>query len=143
MNIENMLEQLKNILPEDNFKIQPATAQKELLQLEREYKINTSDFIKGSTLVTIPDEVCEKWINTLDIFINFDGSIEDLNQLSQDSSLNNKPFINQTSKEKSTKEYITEISKETGWLPCLLLFINNIIDSHSFFWMEQESRIRA
>lgn len=142
MNIENMLDQLKKILPAENFKIQPAAAREELLQLEREYKINTSDFIEDKTLTTtIPEEVREKWINTLDTFINFNGSIEDLNHLSCERSLNNKSFINQTSKENSTKEYIKEKSKESGWLPCLFLFINNFINLHSFFWMEQESCI--
>ncbi|MEH7356802.1 hypothetical protein V7150_25165 [Neobacillus drentensis] len=140
-----MLNQLKEILPAENFKIQPAAAREELLQLEREYKINTSNFIKDKTLATtIPEEVREKWINTLDTFINFNGSMEDLNHLSScEGSLNNKPFINQTSKENSTKEYVKEKSKESGWLPCLFLFMNNFINLHTFFRMEQESRIRT
>ncbi|HHY20881.1 MAG TPA: hypothetical protein GX525_03150, partial [Bacilli bacterium] len=107
-----MLNQLKDILPAENFKIQPAAAQDELLQLEREYNINTSDFIKNNICTqTIPEDVAEKWINTLDSFINFDGAIEELNHLSSsDSFLKNKLFINKTPKGTSSKEYVKEAS---------------------------------
>lgn len=81
MTIENTLRQLKDIIPIENFKAQPAVALDELLKLERDYKLNTSTFINDiKSTTTIPDEVREKWINTLDTFINFDGSMEDLNQ---------------------------------------------------------------
>lgn len=146
MNIENMLNQLKEILPAENFKIQPAAAREELLQFEREYKINTSNFINDINLATtITEEDREKWINTLDTFINFNGSMEDLNHLpSCGSSLNNIPFINtQTSSGNSAKEYVKKESKESNWLPCLFLYMKNFINLHSFFRMEQESRVRT
>ena len=129
MNIENMLEQLKDILPAENFKIQPAAALKELLHLEKEYNINTSKFIKDKTIATtIPEEVCEKWINTLETFISFNGSMDDLNHLSSgESSLKNEAFIKKTTKENSTKEYAEKKSKESIWLPCLFLCIDNFI----------------
>lgn len=143
MNIQNMLNQLKDILPAENFKIQPAAARDELLQLEREYNINTSDFIKNNICTqTIPEDVAEKWINTLDTFINFDGAIEELNHLSSsDSFLKNKLFINKTPKGTSSKEYVKEASKESNWLPCLFLCLDNFLNFHSLFWMEQKSRI--
>ncbi|MBE1556534.1 hypothetical protein [Sporosarcina limicola] len=145
MNIENMLDQLKDVLPAENFKIQPAAAREELLQLEDEYKINTSSFIENKSLSTnMPENVHDKWINTLDTFINFNGSMEDLNHLSSsESSLNNKPFINQISKESSTKEYVKKKSKESGWLPCLFIYMNNFVNLHSLFRMKQESGIRT
>lgn len=143
MNIEDMLNQLRKILPAENFKVQPAAAREELLQLEREHNINTSNFIEDKTLaITIPEEVREKWINTLDTFISFNGSMEDLNKIySCESSLNNKPFINLTSEENSTKEYADKKSKESSWLPCLFLFMNNFINFHPFLRMKQQSCI--
>lgn len=143
MNIEDMLDQLKKILPAENFKVQPAAAREELLQLERAYNINTSNFIEDKTLpTTIPEEVREKWINTLDTFISFNGSMDDLNKISpSESLLNNKPFINQTSKENSTKEYVDKKSKESSWHPCLFLFMNNFINFQPFLRMKQQSCI--
>lgn len=126
MDIEMMLNQLKELLPAESFKIQPAAAQEELIQLEKEYNINTSNFIKEQACVErIPEEVREKWINTLDTFINFDGLIKDINQLPSPTDkehLNNEPFITQSSKENTGEEYINEyideMSKESTWIPC-------------------------
>lgn len=124
MNIENMLNQLKDILPSENFKVQPDAAHQELLLLESEYNINTSEFLKNPVCVEqIPREIRDKWINTLETFLNFDGSMEDINHLPSPKNISkNKTFIKQNLGENSTKEYIKEKSKESGWLPCLFLF---------------------
>jgi hypothetical protein len=144
MNIENMLKQLKEILPAENFKIQPAAAREELLQLERDYNINTSIFIQDTSLsMSVPEEVREKWIDILDTFINFNGSIEDINHLSPcESSYNNKPFIKQNPEENPINEYLKN-SKDSDWIPCLFLIMNNFFNFHSIFGMEQDSRIRT
>lgn len=145
MNIENMLNQLKNILPAENFKVQPAAAFEELLELEKEYNINTSTFIASNDLAsTLPEEVCERWINTLDTFINFNGSMDNLNHLSSyKKDLGNKPFVNDLMEEDYTKEYANKQSKESNWLPCLFLYLQNFINFHTFFWMEQKPCICA
>jgi hypothetical protein len=145
VNIENMLKQLKEILPPQNFKNQPTAARDELLEFEKTYNINTSQFIEDKEKITsIPEEVREEWITTLDTFINFNGSIEDINHLSTLESSLEDPFII-TSKEDSKKEYIKKKSKETFWLPCFSLFLNlnNFINIQSLFGMEQKSGIGA
>lgn len=138
MNIENMLNQLKDILPAKNFKNQPSAAREELIQLEKKYNINTSKFLQDSKASAhIPEGTREKWINTLDIFIKFNGSMKDLNHLpSCEKTLKNISFITQTSKKNSTKEYADKKSKEPDWHPCSFLYMENFINFHSFFWME-------
>lgn len=121
MNIENMLGQLKDILPAENFKIQPTAALAELLELEKKYQVNTSKVIGDKNLAsTLTEEVLERWINTLDTFITFNGSMDDLNHLiSNEKSLDNKLFINDLPGEDCTKEYVKKKSKESNWIPCL------------------------
>lgn len=110
MNIDNMLKQLRDLLPAENFKVQPDAARCEIIQLEKKYNINTYDFLKTPLeLTNITDEDRDVWINTLDTFINFGGKTSEINHL---ASCNNKQFIREGSKADSTKEYARKKSKE-------------------------------
>lgn len=63
--------------------------------------------------------------------------MSDLNHLpSNKKNLDNEAFINAESKEDSTREYVNKVSKESGWIPCLLLCLNYFIYFQSIFWME-------
>lgn len=131
MDINNILNQLKEILPAENFKAQPETAREELLQLEKKYQMNTSDFlVRKISMEIVPEEVQEQWINTLETFIQFGGSLKDLNHLLTDGfSSAYAPFINQqTPNGDPTKEYLSQKSKESGWLPCFFISINYFIN---------------
>lgn len=135
MNIENILRQLKEILPAENFKVQPDTARNELIQLEKKYNINTNEFLNMPIEDTeITEEVREEWINKLDTFINFGGSIEELNHLPLTNGNNNNQYIKHNTNENFTKEYATKKSKEpeTGFLALSYTCIISAILSPSF-----------
>lgn len=133
MNIEEMITQLKTILPAENFKNQPGDARTELIQFEKTYRINTSNFIQNEVcLEYIPEDIRDKWIKTLDTFINFGGTLKDINHLtSQNNKFNLDSFIKETPKDNSQKEYVNDKSKESGWLPCLFSPLNYGINLHS------------
>ncbi|WDF50931.1 hypothetical protein PQ460_00310 [Paenibacillus sp. KACC 21273] len=126
MNIDEMLNQLREILPVENFKTQPDSAHQELIDLEKTYRLNTLDFLNGkSNSMNFSEEIREKWINTLDIYIEFNGNINDLNHLpSSNDFVQNTPFLtedNNCSKENIKKEYTEIKNKESNWIPCFLL----------------------
>ena len=78
--MEAMLEKLREIVPAENFKIEPESSEKELIELEKTYQVNTSDFLEKKCLIDhIPMEVQESWINKVDTFFLFNGSIGNLN----------------------------------------------------------------
>lgn len=82
MNIKSMLRELKEVIPAENFKIQPAAAREEILRLEKKYNVNTSDFIKNGVLIAdTREDISEKWLNELETFITFNGNMGDLNHL--------------------------------------------------------------
>lgn len=135
MNIEDILKQLKEILPAENFKVQPDTARGELIQLEKKYNINTSYFLETPLEDTnVSEEDCDKWINTFDTYINFGGVITEINHIPLCD--NNKQFIKPNKNEKNTKEYATKKSKEPedGFLALSYSLIISIILNPSFGW---------
>lgn len=144
MNVETILKQLKEFLPEENFKVQPDTARQEILNLEKMYNVNTKDFFENPEFAKlIPEEICEKWINTFDTFITFGGSIDELNHLTTyNNDLDEKLYLRKTPAENETIEYIDEKSKESdeGFL-AFFLYLDNFIYFHPFFWMKQQSGI--
>lgn len=74
MDTVSIVNELKQILPKDNFRLQPDHSRQELSKLEEQYGITTEDLIKGNYITDIPTEVCDRWIAELDTFINFGGT---------------------------------------------------------------------
>ena len=79
--IQEMIEQLKEIVPPENFHVQPKTAKDTLLALEFAYQINTQDVLNYTDFVQqkLSEELIEKWLNTYQTFKFFGGNSQDLN----------------------------------------------------------------
>jgi hypothetical protein len=76
-NNDKLLNELKKIVPKENFFIEPETSHNELKDFESRYKISTFDFInKNKDISHIPIEVRERWINTTETYLVFGGIIE-------------------------------------------------------------------
>lgn len=76
-NIDNILNELKKIIPKENFKKEPESSADELKQYEENYNLSTIDFInKNKDVSHIPTEIQDNWINTLENYLIFGGKIE-------------------------------------------------------------------
>lgn len=75
--MKEILEQLREMLPNENFHMQPYSAEEQLLKLEKKYKISTFDFInKKKDISHIPLSDQDDWINILEVFILFGGCVK-------------------------------------------------------------------
>lgn len=112
MNIQKMLEEVRSILPEENFQLQPETAEKELLGLEKKYKINTKDVLEN--ICPILSEVdLNKWLRSYETFIDFNGDKTKLNTnelINNDFSKEEEDFFNDI--ENNEKEYFSTKTKK-------------------------------
>lgn len=81
LTIPEMIEKLKEIVPPENFQLQPKSAKDALLALEFAYQINTNDVLNNSDFVKqkLTEEVIDKWLDTYQTFILFKGNPNDLN----------------------------------------------------------------
>lgn len=61
MDITSIIEELKKIIPTENFYIEPETSLAIINELESKYMIDTEYFLKHKTSVT-EDDCCE-WLN--------------------------------------------------------------------------------
>jgi hypothetical protein len=76
-NNDKLLNELKKIVPKENFFKEPETSFNELKEFELRYNISTFDFInKNIDISHIPIEVQERWINTLETHLVFGGIID-------------------------------------------------------------------
>lgn len=82
MTMEHLMEQLRSLVPEENFKRQPETAKQKIIDLEQHYKVNTSSMLRGVKKEYIPEEIIDIWINEYQTFKNFGGEINELNHIS-------------------------------------------------------------
>lgn len=80
MGISQIIEELKEILPESNFHVQPATSKKKLIDLERNYGMTTYEFVNMKKDISIISEGNRlEWLDTLETYCNFGGVIEGVN----------------------------------------------------------------
>lgn len=82
MDFNEVMKQLRDIVPSDNFQEQPKTARNDLINLEKKYSVNTSDFTEKKVDIShIPLNVRDDWLETLDTYFFYDGLVEDINHL--------------------------------------------------------------
>ncbi|WP_341960044.1 hypothetical protein NM897_09695 [Planococcus maritimus] len=131
MNIAETLQRLEALVPSENFRKQPDTARKELLDFETEYAINTSDFLGNiGNISRIPADIQEIWLETLDTFLLFDGSIEELNHLKvafAEDTLEEEffPYKNQSLRKEYIQKQATPYSGFVACFFCIILLIFN------------------
>lgn len=80
MGISQIIEELKEMLPESNFHVQPVTSKKKLIDLERNYDMTTYEFVNMKKDISIISEDKRlEWLDTLETYCNFGGVIEGIN----------------------------------------------------------------
>lgn len=62
MNIKSIISELQNILPQENFKIQPNAALSEIKAFESKYNVNTQTFLENGLNGIINEEDSHKWL---------------------------------------------------------------------------------
>ena len=80
MDISLILDELKEMLPEGNFQVQPKASKNKLMKMENEYGMTTREFIemkKDISHISEDERYC--WLNTLETYCNFGGIIEGIN----------------------------------------------------------------
>ena len=74
---DEILKELKKIVPKENFFKEPETSFNKLKAFELLYNISTFDFInKNKDISQIPIEAQDKWLNTIETHLVFGGNIE-------------------------------------------------------------------
>ena len=127
MNFEDMLKQLETLVPTKNVKIQPETARLELLKFEKNYTINTVDFLNQKHPTNhIPDEVKDIWFDVYGTFLNFGGSDEQINHLSQLDPLLKSSYIqsNEPIKEAYLSEHTEQATDAHEFVACFFMIIS-------------------
>lgn len=61
MDMESIIKDLREIIPPENFFIEPETSLGILKELESKYQIDTEYFLNNKTNVS--DEDCQEWLN--------------------------------------------------------------------------------
>ncbi|QSB12073.1 hypothetical protein JTI58_10900 [Lysinibacillus fusiformis] len=129
MNINDILKQLQEMVPNATYKKQPETAQKELLGFENIYMVNTKNFLDQTVAIGhIPQEVQEKWLDAFQTFLEYNGDVSSLNRLTSNglyhSYLKSKNTFSQQDTLSSNQTEYTTMSKESSWIPCSLFFMS-------------------
>ncbi|MGX5608733.1 hypothetical protein ACWKTZ_20200 [Bacillus cereus] len=73
MNIQDILKELKDILPPENFKVQPQEAIKVVREYENKYGINTETFLLCKDGVGEDD--CDSWLSAYQTMLLFGGEV--------------------------------------------------------------------
>lgn len=70
--VENILNELRTIIPEENFHLQPDSSLKVIFEMENKYGLSSEDFLNfGSKSFNINLEDREIWLNNLETYNNF------------------------------------------------------------------------
>lgn len=80
MDISEIVDELKKILPEENFHVEPETSKNKLIELEDKYGMTTFEF---ANMLKDISRICEEeryyWLDTMETLIFFGGIIEGIN----------------------------------------------------------------
>jgi len=80
VSIQQIIRELKEILPESNFHVQPETSKNKLIELERKYDMTTYEFVNmKKDISNVSEDERYHWLNTLETYCNFGGIIEGVN----------------------------------------------------------------
>lgn len=78
--MNDMLTELKKIVPPENFFEEPKTSLNEMRHFESTYRMSTYDFVnKKKDTSHIPPDKKEGWINTLETHLVFGGKVKGIN----------------------------------------------------------------
>lgn len=126
--MQELIGKFQNMLPGKEIKPEPATSTKELLEFEKQFKMNTTDLIdRNKDISHIPEEIIEKWELTFRTFKIMKGSMEEINSFpTLDKTINNGYL----SKSQSTRtnEYLDNPNKKANPKGFAFLFFINIVD---------------
>ncbi|WGT37922.1 hypothetical protein QH639_19160 [Lysinibacillus sp. 1 U-2021] len=80
MDISQIIDELKKILPESNFYKQPETSKHKLSEYERKYEMSTFEFVNLKKDISNISEIERlDWLDSMETYCNFGGIIEGVN----------------------------------------------------------------
>ena len=83
MELQKLLNQLNLNRNEVTIESEPMSSQKKLLKFEEKYSVNTKTIIKDTIQTNIPNPILTDWFNTYQIFKDYNGLDENINQQSK------------------------------------------------------------
>lgn len=78
MSILQIVDELKKILPESNFHVQPETSKRKLSEFEIKYDMSTFVNLKKD-ISNITEIERLDWVNSMETYCNFGGVVEGIN----------------------------------------------------------------
>lgn len=81
MTIQEMIVELKKIVPAENFKKEPEYAMSTLLKLEEKHQLNTVDFLTGMRIGELDEDTRWRWLNEYETFKQFNGDENQINSI--------------------------------------------------------------
>lgn len=80
--MQDILTELRKIVPAENFRKQPDFSVDVLLQLEKKYNLNTQDFLEKRYSIHIEEEDVFDWLNEFENLVLFGGDATMVNSIS-------------------------------------------------------------
>lgn len=78
--IEKTLDELRMILPANNFMVQPQTAFKKIVEYESKYQLNTMHIFEYKVR-EVSESTINDWIRNVETFVEFSGDMSRINTI--------------------------------------------------------------
>lgn len=80
--MDDLIKKFQKLMPNKIINDEPKTSTEQLLNFEKEFKINTNDVVNETKDISyIPNEIIDKWKLYYRIFIIMKGSLSEINQI--------------------------------------------------------------
>jgi len=80
MDIQQIVYELKKVIPKENFHIEPEASKNKLIEFERKYDMTTFEFVNLKKDVSnINEEERWDWLDALETYCLFGGIVEGVN----------------------------------------------------------------
>lgn len=78
--VQLLKEKIIDIMSENNFHESPKSKLDNLLDLEKRYKLNTSDLIIHYNKINLSQSIKEEWKELYHLYIDLGGTVKEINQ---------------------------------------------------------------
>ena len=85
-NIQEMIIELKKLVPAENFRKEPEYVTSALLELEEKHQLNTVDFLTGIRIGELDEDTRWRWVNEYETFKLFNGDETRINSINRKGS---------------------------------------------------------
>ena len=86
MTMNEILMELKKVVPAENFRKEPEYVTSALLELEAKHQLNTVDFLTGMRIGELDEDTRWRWVNEYETFKLFNGDETRINSINRKGS---------------------------------------------------------